>query len=123
MTGTFLGGTCHKQFFAAGRQPPHAPEGGDAGALLRDAGRRLWPCPQRPVAEADKYNSGTGNWGDYTRPLNRTRPPPPVIREAERTSFGRDTWSPQNRLSAGWRPRACEPSTALRILAVRSRKQ
>src|SRR5215831_12216460 len=69
-----FGGACHKQFFAAGRQPPYAPEGGDAGALLRDAGRRLWPCPQRPGAGAHlyKYNSGTGNWNDYTRLLNRT---------------------------------------------------
>src|SRR5262249_29179839 len=59
------------------RQPPYAPEGGDAGVRLRDAGRRLWPCPQRPVAGAHlyEYNSGTGNWDDYTRLLNRTRPP------------------------------------------------
>jgi hypothetical protein len=49
-------------------------EGGDAGARLRDAGRRLWPCPQRPIAGAHlyKYNSGKGNWDDYTRLLNRT---------------------------------------------------
>src|SRR5262249_34408072 len=49
-------------------------EGGDAGARRRDAGRRLWPCPQRPGAGAHlyKYNSGTGNWDDYTRLLNRT---------------------------------------------------
>ena len=47
---------------------------GDAGARLRDAGRRLWPCPQRPGAGAHlyKYNSGTDNWDDYTRLLNRT---------------------------------------------------
>src|SRR5262249_58068339 len=50
-----------------------AGDGGDAGACLRDAGRRLWPCPQRPAAGAHlyKYNSGTGKWGDYTRLLNR----------------------------------------------------
>src|SRR5215471_7610145 len=41
---------CHEQFLAACRQPPYAPEGGDAGARLRDAGRRRWPCPRRPTA-------------------------------------------------------------------------
>src|SRR5215472_999082 len=73
MSGTSWG-ACHEQFLAACRQPPYAPEGGDAGVLLRDAGRRLWPCPQRPTAGAHlyKYNSGTGNWDDYTRLLNRT---------------------------------------------------
>src|SRR6516165_9140744 len=73
MTGT-LWGACHEQFFAACRRSPYAPEGGDAGVRLRDAGRRLWPCPQRPGAGAHlyKYNSGTGNWADYTRLLNRT---------------------------------------------------
>ena len=47
---------------------------GDAGARLRDAGRWLWPCPQRPGAGAHlyKYNSGAGIWDDYTRLLNRT---------------------------------------------------
>src|SRR5260370_12461629 len=72
MTGTSLGSVYEQ--FAACRQPPYAPEGGDAGARLRDAGRRLWPCPQRPAAGAHlyKYNSGTGNWDDYTRLLNRT---------------------------------------------------
>src|SRR5262249_59300251 len=72
--GTLWGDRVHEQFVAACRQPPYAHEGGDAGARLRDAGRRLWPCPQRPAAGADldKYNSGTGNWGDYTRLLNRT---------------------------------------------------
>ena len=47
---------------------------GDAGARLRDAGRRLWPIPQRPAARAHlyKYNSGTGNCDGYTRLLNRT---------------------------------------------------
>src|SRR6516165_4703661 len=61
-------------WLAACRQPPYAPEGGDAGARLRDAGRRLWPCPRRPAAGAHlyKYISGTGNWDDYTRLLNRT---------------------------------------------------
>src|SRR5262249_23120582 len=73
MTGT-LWGACHEQFFAACRRPPYAPEGGDAGVRLRDAGRRLWPCPQRPGAGAHlyKYDGGTGNWDDYTRLLNRT---------------------------------------------------
>src|SRR5262245_63063405 len=67
-------GACREQFFAACRQPPYAPEGSDASALLRDAGRRLWPRPQRPVAGAHlyKYDSGTGNWYDHTRLLNRT---------------------------------------------------
>src|SRR5215475_14966188 len=73
MSGTSWG-ACHEQFLAACRQPPYAPEGGDAGARLRDAGRRRWPCPQRPAAGAHlyKYNSGTGNWDGYTRLLNRT---------------------------------------------------
>src|SRR5260370_22841836 len=72
MTGTSLGSVYEQ--FAACRQPPYGPEGGDAGARLRDAGRRLWPCPQCPAAGAHlyKYNSGTGNWDDYTRLLNRT---------------------------------------------------
>src|SRR5215510_15648530 len=77
MSGTSWG-ACHEQFLAACRQPPYAPEGGDAGARLRDAGRRRWPCPQRPAAGAHlyKYNSGTGNWDDYTRLLNCTISPP-----------------------------------------------
>src|SRR5262249_32618825 len=85
MSGTSWG-ACHEQFLAACRQPPYAPEGGDAGVRLRDAGRRLWPCPQRPGAGVHlyKYNSGTGNWDDYTRLLNRTGSPIPLRRVAAR---------------------------------------
>src|SRR6516225_7654041 len=47
-----FGERVNEQFFAACHQPPYAPEGGDAGVRLRDAGRRLWPCPQRAAARA-----------------------------------------------------------------------